>query len=264
MQSANSTGQVIRDLLIDCSNRQFTGYLDIEANKIQNFRLYLHLGRLVDANSEIHPLRRWKRQIQQHCTQLLEEDFQQLFGQYQCNMSQLLATLLKQNKISRHQIEKVVKGNLLEVLFDIMQLGTLLDFQGKKQLACIPIAQEVSDLPLVLVRSEEVWPKAYESLRLWQQAGLLTQSPNLSPQISQDNTIRQKASLQVCQNLENLLAQPQTLRDLSVKLKKPVLSVTQALMPFLQTRLINLVEIGDLIDQNGQDATVLNPGRQLG
>ncbi len=56
----------------DCASEQFTGRLDLnfKAPKDQQWSLYFCQGSLFWCTSEMHPIRRWYRQLSMHCPQL--------------------------------------------------------------------------------------------------------------------------------------------------------------------------------------------------
>lgn len=57
----------------DCASEQFTGRLDLnfKAPKDQQWSLYFYRGSLFWCASEVHPIRRWYRQLSMHCPQLI-------------------------------------------------------------------------------------------------------------------------------------------------------------------------------------------------
>lgn len=55
--------------LIHLKQKQFTGQVNIKADN-NTWQIYLCLGRLVWADSGIHPNRSWKRLIDKYCPQV--------------------------------------------------------------------------------------------------------------------------------------------------------------------------------------------------
>jgi hypothetical protein len=71
-QEVVTTAELARQIQA-CSEEKFTGQLDLEIKdpKGQRWSLYFHLGGLIWATSEVHPMRRLHRQLSQHCLQLV-------------------------------------------------------------------------------------------------------------------------------------------------------------------------------------------------
>ena len=80
----------------------------------------------------------------------------------------------------------------------------------------------------------------------WQVAKVADRSPDLAPTIRQREALKNKTSPQVYQNLSQLLDGNQTLRDLSVRMKRDVVTVTRSLMPYVQMGFVQLVAVSDI------------------
>ncbi|MGK7943965.1 MAG: response regulator, partial [Microcystaceae cyanobacterium] len=80
----------------------------------------------------------------------------------------------------------------------------------------------------------------------WQGAKIADRSPNSAPIIRQPEQLQQSTSAQVYQTLNQLLDGRQTLRDLSVRMKRDVLTVTRSLLPYIQRGLVELMPVADL------------------
>lgn len=102
------------------SQNKLTGRLDlnVESSSEQQWSLYFSQGNIVWATGRLHPLRRWTRQLIRHCPQLFIEQKSHLSH---CPNYDLLVQLLSQRKIQKHELEAVIEGQILEVLFDILQ-----------------------------------------------------------------------------------------------------------------------------------------------
>ncbi|NJM90237.1 MAG: response regulator, partial [Hydrococcus sp. RU_2_2] len=79
----------------------------------------------------------------------------------------------------------------------------------------------------------------------WQEAKIADRSPNLAPIIRHPEQLKQKTNPQVYQTLSQLLDGHQTLRDLSIRMKRHVLPVISSLLPYMQMSLIELVNVSD-------------------
>ena len=245
----------------DCASDQFTGRLDLnfKAPKDQQWSLYFCRGNLIWCTSEVHPIRRWYRQMSMHCPQLvvdriaLTSSRSSVVGQKSvwlpCVDYASLAELLRQGKIQRGQMGAVIEGNVAEILFDIHQQWERLGYSSELQLIYRPIPKNIIDLinsTLILIRVDQVWQQAIEAWEAWQQAGLADYSPNRAPAIAKAEELRRQTSPVVYSNLTQLVDGNQTLRDLAVQLKQNLLPLTQSILPYIRKGSIELSEVGDI------------------
>ncbi|GAB4236824.1 MAG: hypothetical protein Kow00121_64040 [Elainellaceae cyanobacterium] len=157
-----------------------------------------------------------------------------------------LVQLVKQRQVTYEQVMAVVEGELVEILFDMMQMTT--HFRSRSQITCKPLSHQFLAPRLVFIQPQRVWQQAGKAWLVWQQAGLAAWSPNAAPVIWDREELRRQTSLLIYHNLTTLANGDRTLRDLAVKLKQPVASLTQSLLPYVQKEIMGLVNIGDLID----------------
>jgi chemotaxis family two-component system response regulator PixG len=99
---------------------------------------------------------------------------------------------------------------------------------------------------LVLIDAEQVVAETQEQWQAWQAAKIADRSPNTAPIIRQPEQLQQRTSPQVYTTLKQLLDGQQTLRDLSIRMKRSVLTVTSSLLPYVQMGLVELMTIPDL------------------
>ncbi|HAJ61101.1 MAG TPA: response regulator [Cyanobacteria bacterium UBA8543] len=245
----------------DCANEQFTGRLDLnfKAPKDQQWTLYFYRGSLIWCTSEMHPIRRWYRQMSLHCPQLVVERVALTSSRSSvvshksvwlpCLDYASLSELMRQGKIQRGQMGAVIEGNITEILFDIHQQWERVGYSSELQLTYKPIPKNIIDLinsTLILIRVDQAWQQAIQAWEAWQQAGLGDYSPNRAPTIWKAEELRRKTSAVVYSNLTQLVDGHQTLRDLAVKLKQNLLPLTQSIMPYIREGLIGLSEVEDI------------------
>ncbi len=269
-----------------CVSEEFTGRLEIEdvetyvlpedsrkhnytQNSSANFAslqgnpqwsLFFRQGHLIGCASSVHPIRRWYRQLSQYCPELAVDAIDLRLDRTQCWDYDFLAELVRQGKILRGQMAalQIVEGLLTEILFDIHQHSEQLGNRSGLQLTYKRFPQDVvesthSTLPEKLInsiRSQQVWQQAMQAWEAWQQAGLVDFSPNLAPAIQQAEELQRQTSPLAYQNLTALADGNRTLRDLALKLKQNLLPLTQSIMPYINQKLMRLIEVEDVEMQN--------------
>ena len=233
----------------DCATKQFTGKLDllITGTKPQLSSLYFSLGGLVGCANDWHPNRRWFRQLSLHCPQLIVNAAAQEWERTQCWDYNSLAALTKQGKVPVMEMAELIEGHAIEIIFDIIQAGERIGYTKGLQLIYRPIPQDTIDLGLVVIRADKAWRQAIQAWQDWQDANLADISPNLAPKIVQPEQLRQQTSSHAYRNLTTLADGNYTLRDLAVKLTQTPLPLTQSILPYIRNRLMELIEVEDLI-----------------
>lgn len=247
--------------ILTCSQKQFTGRLDLDIQDIQksqHWSLYFRSGSLVWCTSEINPIRRWYRQLSIYCSKLEIKPaisaslpgstVDQAYVQLHCLDYASIAELVRTGKILRDQMKAVIEGNIIEVLFDIHQGWERRRYRSELRLTYRQIPPniiELVDSMLVRVPTDKAWQQAIHDWEVWQQAGLVDYSPNLAPVIWNSEKLRERTSLVIYKNLTAMIDGNQTLRDLAAKLKQNLLPLTQSLMPYVREGLLVLIEVGD-------------------
>ena len=224
---------------------RFSGQLVISDKQDHTWVLYLYLGRIVYASGGVHPVRRWRRHVVAYCPERLAnlEELQLSLAniaQEESRISweyQLLSAWIDQNKIGREQATKVIRATVTEVLFDITQA---------MEVDCESIKDNLLTTRLILIDAEQVINESNKLYCAWQDAKVADRSPDLAPMIRQHQALKSKTSPQVYQNLSQLLDGKQTLRDLSVRMKRDVATVTRSLLPYIQMGLVQLVAVDDI------------------
>jgi chemotaxis family two-component system response regulator PixG len=231
-----------------CHREQFTGELSLKFQAIQSsqWSLYFYRGRLMGGTSQVHPIRRWCRQLAQHCPQL--------FAHATVSGSKAprywdypsLEQMVQQGNIQQTQFADVVAGNLSELLVDLIQTRRQNPYLSGLQLTLRSISEDSLDLALVSLHPDQVWQQAWQIWLTWLQARLESYSPNLAPGIRDPGALRQQTSEQAFQNLIRLVDGDRTIWDLAVKLKQRLVPMAQSLMPYVHQGIIDLTEVGDL------------------
>ncbi len=225
---------------------RFSGRLVLTGTR-NKWVFYLYLGRLVYATGGNHPVRRWRRNLVANLPHIpsnmnaiqVEVDQLPLDEQNNCWEYELLCFWVDQQKISLEQAAKMIRQNIIEVLFDVTQaMQVTCELKSDRHL---PFSTR-----LVLIDAEQVIREAQKAWQAWQSAKIADRSPDMAPVITQPQELEQQTNPQVYQTLTQLLDGQQTLRDLSVRMKRDVLTVTRSLLPYVQRGLVKLIEIPDI------------------
>ncbi|MTF38371.1 response regulator [Cyanobacterium aponinum] len=243
---------------------RFSGQLLLTGPNHSKWVFYLYLGRLVYATGGNHPVRRWRRNLVAHLPNIpshmaaiqADVDSLDLTGENNCWEYELLCFWVEQQKITLEQAAKMIRQNIVEVLFDVTQaMQVTCQLKPDKNL---PFSTR-----LVLIDAEQLIAEAQKLWQAWQGAKIADRSPDMAPIIAQPQELQQQTNPQIYQTLSQLLDGQQTLRDLSVRMKRDVVTVTRSLLPYIQRGLVRLIEINDieppkLPQKNDSDSGILN------
>ncbi|MDJ0897945.1 MAG: response regulator [Xenococcus sp. MO_188.B8] len=224
---------------------KFSGQLAIYNAQDTSWILYLYLGRIVYATGGVHPVRRWRRNLVAYCPQRLAH-FNEIqtdlatVPEEECRISweyTLLSLWIDQKKITREQATRMIQATIVEVLFDLTQVI---------EVFCTTIKDNLISTRLALIEAEQVIAEANKLWQAWQEAKIADRSPDMAPVIRQPEALQKRTSSQVYQNLSQLLDGEQTLRDLSLRMRRDVVTVTRSLIPYIQLGLVQLIRIEDI------------------
>lgn len=228
---------------------QFSGELVLTGRKKQKWSFYLYLGRLIYATGTTHPVRRWQRNLVEHCPQIPAKTPAEILAMQRtlagiaatadltiCWEYQLLC-LWVQQKITYEQAVKMIRSVIVEVFFEVTQAMYMVyqinqDNSLSTQLVLIDVTQAIAE-------ASQLW-------QLYQAAKVADFSPNLAPVIRQPEQLQERTSVHVYQTLLRLLDGQHTLRDVAAQMQRDVAEVARSLLPYIQLGLVELVEIPDL------------------
>ncbi len=247
----HSTDALVNELS-SLKSAQFTGRLTITSNSNQEWKFYLHQGRILYANGGVHPIKRWQRYLSTYCPQIQVNQLNlpaELFAREAWEY-QLFGLWLKQQQISREQVAQVIRDSITEVLFDIVQADRV-----KYQ------TQPENPLPfqLLLIEVEQVFAPAEKLWQAWKAANLTNLLPNKAPAIQRPESLQQQTSPTTYKQLTALLDGKRTLRDLALQMKRQASEVTTSLLPYINSGIVELVEIPDLPVPGNAAATPAAP-----
>lgn len=221
---------------------QFNGQLILTNPCGGKWILHIHRGLIVYATGGEHPVRRWRRNLAAHLPQLASDRLWEdrlaatsTEGSRVCWQYQLLTSWLEQQKVTPEQMARFVWSVTIEVLFDITQ--------------AVQIAYELkpSSRTFTPVVALEGAHAIAEVERLWQawQVNRFNCSPNSAPVIKQSEELQQSISAPGYQALSQLL-DGQTLRDIAAQMQRDVSSALRSLLPYIQSGLVELINVSDL------------------
>jgi two-component system, chemotaxis family, response regulator PixG len=250
--NVENTSELAKHIQI-CSREKISGRLDLSVPGSQEpmWSLFFHLGCLTWSAGELHPLRRWNRQLYQHCPHLAADD--RATERPQNWDYSALVNQVKQGSIPAGKLAAIVGGNILELLFDVIQASQQPRQRSELHLAYSKLPQDLMISPQVSIQADQAWQQAEKAWAIWKQAGLVGFSPNLAPIIWNEEGLRQQTSLLAYHNLSALADGSWTLRDLAVKLNQPLLPLTQSIMPYVNEGTMGLTLVDDISFQ-------VNPG----
>ena len=224
---------------------KFSGQIVITNSQDLVWVFYLYFGRIMYATGGLHPIRRWRRNLTAYCPQQIVH-FQEIKSELASISAEegeisweytLLSLWLDRQKIVREQVNSIIKSILIEILFDITQTV---------EVFCQAIADNSLSPKLSLIDAEPIIDESRKLWIAWQQAKIADRSPDLAPIIRQPEALQQKTSVQVYRNLTQLLNGENTLRDLSVRMKRDLVAVIGSLLPYIKLGLVELTEVDDI------------------
>jgi len=158
-----------------------------------------------------------------------------------------LSRLVKLKQFPREQFSKVVEGCITEVLFDILQTG-IRQIDEAGHLTIEEQKKEAASMPFIMLENLQSWSKAQHDWQRWEQAGLTELSPNLAPTIKQPEELKAQTPLQTFQTLTSFANGKNTLRDLAIKFKQPIIPIAKSIQPYVGRKLLEFIEIPDIVD----------------
>jgi two-component system, chemotaxis family, response regulator PixG len=227
--------------LNDCDQSQFTGRLHVWAGGSQQWHLLFCLGRLLWASGGAHPKRRWLRLMAHHCPQktMSEQQLRSLDTE-RCGEYEYLIYLARQAEITGQQATKVIRENVTEVLFDILQQ------EHFGPLSFTTSYQETPDASLSLIRADQILAQTYQAWQAWSGAGFSKMSPNLAPVIRDPQQLVQQLSANTFQTLVRLLDGKHSLRDVACITQQDLQLLAKALKLYIRRGFVEMVPIPDL------------------
>lgn len=243
MKEFNLSAQT--ELFANLKQVRFSGQLMLSDPNGSKWNVYFHLGNIFYATGGTHPVRRWYRNLatflpdktsdfsswESEVSEIAVEDSSR------CWQYQLLCLWVEQGKITSEQATRIIWSTLVEIWFDITQA---------KNIAYELKQASSSSRGIVLLDGSRVVAEVQRQWLAWQKVKFTDYSPNLVPVIKQLDQLQQRTSAPVFQMLSQLLNGQKTLRDLATEMRRELSTVTSFLLPYIQSGLVELVNIPDL------------------
>ncbi|MGF1487056.1 MAG: response regulator [Prochloraceae cyanobacterium] len=242
---------MLREQLLSSQESRLTGKLQIKQSDRKDWQIYFCLGRIIWADGGEHPHRFWFNHLNKYChrAKFKSEKIAEV-QKFQCWNYRLLTTLLTEEKIALEEFDELVKSQICQVFFDILQAeaeGSLqYSFQTNYGDYLLNCGLKISLTHATILNAEKKLLKAQKQWQKWCDAGLRKISPNSAPNINKLSLLKEKVSPAVCDNFVKLIDGTRTLRDLANLLDRDLVKLTLSLMPYINEELIVLKEVGDL------------------
>ncbi len=242
--SASNTAKQLTSLM----HCDFTGALNIKSSSGRQWRFFFRLGRLIWAANSYHPNRFFRRALNKYCPQINLEKIQiRNSDVIECYNYQLLAILLQRKLVNTEQVKAVIKSQVGDIMFDIIQeeITEKLYYKVDNFLS-YPVHETALKTSFALVNVKPALELAQKNWVAWCKKGLMSVNPNLAPIMKNPEQLRQEVSDIVDRNLSELIDGNKTLRDLAFETNSNVLKVTSSLITYIDKGLLELVEISDI------------------
>jgi two-component system, chemotaxis family, response regulator PixG len=228
-------------LLVSYSQKQFTGFIEIGAPSGQKWNIHYCLGRTIWASGGCHPLRRWRRSLQQSGAVV---DFQELDRSDRTCPGipweyHLLTIAIEQKYLTREQAKSIIFQIVRDAMFDIIQE------EAKHSLEYRLHSKETTGNLSILLKSESVLWQVIQDWQAWCRCDFKEYSPNYAPRLRTPERFARLLSSASYQKMENLISGRYSLRDLAVRLDRDLIPFTQSLIPYVRQEAIELIEIPD-------------------
>ncbi|MBD2149132.1 response regulator [Pseudanabaena sp. FACHB-1277] len=223
------------------SRKQFTGKLELYAVRDYKWSIYYCHGRLVWAAGGEHHYRRWYRLLLQHRVQV---DLGKISFRTAAELAlwdyYVLVIMMRRMVITRDQVSPVIESFIHEVLFDVIQWAA----KDKISYYC-DFEDEVTPV-IALIHADNAINQAHNEWLVWRKAGIADFSPNLAPWVKRPGQLQEEASELTYKTLITILDGRRSLRELSVWLKKDLLTLMQSLMAYYYRGMVGLAEVADI------------------
>ena len=228
---------------------KFTGRLTVRTLSGVEWTLYLCIGRLIWVTGGNHVARQLYRHLYRDKlkldldTLLRDPNFQSENSNLEYGWDyHAIYMLMEKKKISVDRAKDIVEQIIVENLFDIMQhefreLLIYEEFGSDLDRSTINFIKIFNIKPLLL--------NAIENWKMWQKLKLNSIFLDSAPILKNEAKIQEKTSPKTYQHMVKLMNGKRTLRDVASLINKNEIKVVKSLIPFVETGMIQLVELPD-------------------
>ncbi|MGK7894647.1 MAG: DUF4388 domain-containing protein [Xenococcus sp. (in: cyanobacteria)] len=225
---------------------RFSGRLHLSSANQLEWVFFIYQGRIIYTTGGRHPVRRWRRNLVSYLPQIalkLEEELDSL-SNTNLNKSDitwdydLISFWVQQKKISREQANNAIKAIIQEILFDITQNKTI-TYYLKPQ-------KDFIASQLTMIDSEQQVIDAWKTWQQWQRAGLEEVEPDFALKVTEPEKLKAKTSEKNYKVLSKLLDGKRPLRDIAIKKRTDILTLTSSIKPYLKLGFVTLAAVSDI------------------
>ena len=226
--------------LLDLQTERFSGSVNLNSSQESNWTMYFYMGRLLYVTGGKHPIRRWTRQVRQSLAESFVKEAIVAVQQKEfkiCWEYEVLSKWYAEGKVKREQIIEIINGIIKEVFLDLYRVRIS---RPEIKKAIIDFSQQwiSNSVENYIIESKDEW-------KLWQEKGIADIDPGQRPVIRRIEELASKVSQQDHQKMLQLFKSEATLRELALKIKKPVMDVTLSLLPYIRSGIMEMVEVED-------------------
>ena len=231
---------------------EFTGCVNVSVASGPAWEIVFYQGHIVWSLDLTQPNRLWQRLLRAHVgyehvgLDLLFQAAQhnpgkgfeterELCWHYQGALALVMLAEIKSSELSA-----MLTTAAQETIFDLMQYsqGQKLVFRSQPEI--------FTKRPLILIDTEEVIAHAEIAWQEWQTQKLGNISPNKTPIIRHPVQLYRQTTPIIYQNLVQVITGKRTLREIAVEIGEDLLLITRSLTRYIQTGIIELVDLPDL------------------
>jgi two-component system, chemotaxis family, response regulator PixG len=224
--------------------RAFSGKVYLKSATEKEWVFYLYVGRILYATGGNHKVRRWRRNLVICLPKIARNLSEELAGVdvhspslQDCWEYELLCLWVEQKKISIEEATKTIRQVLADIFFDVNQAGEV----GFRSVSGSSLNKQ-----LVVLDAQKSIVEAWKLWNDWQGAKLENRSPNYAPIIRRPEQLRVRTEPKTYEALTKLLDGEHTFLDLALQMNRDVIQVTRSLMPYIQMKFVEMIEIPDL------------------
>jgi two-component system, chemotaxis family, response regulator PixG len=242
---------MIVDFLKNLQQQSFTGVAHIQPqskDRHSHWRIYFYFGKLIWANGGCHSYRSWMRHLTQYCPQInLDQVDVRSSDLYKCQEYHILGLLLQRNSVKLETVTELITNKIQETFFDIFQKQETETLESEaEEIPLSSLIEQTTNKSFIFIDLDGVFAQSQQQWLTWKTSGFVDVNPNNAPQIISQEQLQQAVPAVVYQNFIKLLDGRRTLRDLAVGMNKDLLLLTKSIYPYVQKKLLQLVEVPDL------------------
>lgn len=240
--SSESTGcRKLSETLTILSRKRATGKLLINYQE-QNWELFFFQGQLLFATGGLHRNRRWYRALQQNSINIQFNT--QIVTVKELWEYQLLQDGIIHNQLTLSQGKGIIASIIAEIFFSLV--AGQFDFSRNWERYHQPPVEIFPGLFLSPLELEEIFQQSCQIVDDWKNMAVHLINPEQVPLLKKTAELKEKLGESSFLTLSQLFNGKQTLWDIAVQKKQPLLVVMRTLNHFFKRNFLELKTIEDL------------------